>query len=298
VAYLLVGAELFVIAHEVAHVALGHLEHFDGVSYDLKAELEADALAFDIVRRFFDKTMNFGVARASLCQAFFLSITLLWERGMQYALRDSGSFRSATHPNFEERLNRFVEKLDEDPSEPTPGWYIYIHNAIRFATDPVVADELQSIVDSVGGLNGLSARVLPASHAQLGHLRPPRIDQWSITVAELLSAKDSRLHRLGLWFFLVMQPESALAIYEGIMDEDAKVNGIYEEALCSISPRYKSYLPRLRERFREEDRDDALENYKLQISEYLLGEAHYQLGEDRLRKGPMDDEFFDGINAA
>jgi hypothetical protein len=110
--YLLVGTELFVIAHKVAHVALGHLEQLNGRDYDLSAELEADALAFEVLTNHFDKTMNFGYARASLCEALFLSVTRLWEQGMQHAFNAvSIPFRSESHPTFKERLNHFISSF-------------------------------------------------------------------------------------------------------------------------------------------------------------------------------------------
>ena len=291
--YLLSGTELFVIAHEAAHVALGHLEDFDGNEYDLNAELAADALAFEVVEAYFDKTMNLGYARASLCQALFLSITRLWENGVQYAFQGLGTFRSESHPSFEKRLKHFVAALSSEESKATPGWYIYVHNAIRIATEKMANDILEDIIAEAGGIGGLSARVLPASHAYLGHMKRSRTDGWALTIGRLLVAEDSVDRRLGLWFLAKMAPYSVITLYEGIVDDDETVKTLCRDALCSVEPNYKSYMPRLLERFRETDKEDSLAEYKMHIASYLTAKAQSELGEERMNTDPMAPSFFD-----
>jgi hypothetical protein len=291
--YLLGGTELFVIAHEVAHVALGHLEDFDGNEYDLNAELAADTLAFEVVQALFNQTMNLGHARASLCQALFLSITRLWEHGVQYAFRELGTFRSESHPSFKQRHNHFVASLSSEKSETTPSWYIHVHSAIRIATEMMANDVLEGIITEAGGIGGLSARVLPASHADLGQMKTPRTDVWALTIGRLLVAEDRVDRRLGLWFLARMAPYSAITLYEGIVDDDETVKTLCRDALCSVEPIYKSYMPRLLERFREEDKEDSLAEYKMQIASHLTGKASLELGEERMNSDPMAPGFFD-----
>jgi hypothetical protein len=151
------------------------------------------------------------------------------------------------------------------------------------------------VIQSAGGLEGLSARVLPGSHAHLGHMRPPRDDQWSLTIGGLLIADNPALRRLGLWFLLKMVPGSILGLYDGIVDDDEPVRTLCRKALCSIEPLYEDYMPRLTQRFRETDQNDSLLEYKMSISIFALAKAKMDLGEDRLETDPMSPSFFDEL---
>jgi hypothetical protein len=292
-AYLLVGTELFVLAHEAAHVMLGHLDRSNHNAYTLDLELEADAVALKVLTRFFDETADFGYARASLCGALFLSITHLWESGMKQAFSIAGlQYHSEDHPSFQKRLENFIAGSEHAGHSETPPWYIFIHNAIRIAADLIGKGILTSIIDRAGGITGLSARVLPKSYAHLGRVRSPRENEWSITIGELLVSKDPGERQLGLWFLVKMAPESAIGLYDGITDEDENVNHLCREALCSVEPMYRSYLPRLVERFRETAQADSLLEYKIQISSLLVARAASELEDQSSQYDPMSASSF------
>jgi hypothetical protein len=114
-AYLLAGTELFVLAHELAHVLLGHLDEpldEDGAE---RRELAADEMALRIVTQFFRTDANHAVARACLCGSFFLSMVRMWETGLERILGDPQIAVSHTHPTSAARFRRFANALAEGP---------------------------------------------------------------------------------------------------------------------------------------------------------------------------------------
>jgi hypothetical protein len=182
--YLLVGAEIFLLAHEVAHVLLGHLDDSQGLCESTPdKEMAADNLALEIVTEFFRSEMNYPVARASLCATFFHSIVKVWERGITLITADQKAAQSHTHPMFEARFQSFVDKMSTLPDEETPGWYLMTHNAIRIATDLMSEAVLTDIASKANGESGVSWRVLPPAYAHLGHLRDYTIERWWVRIA-------------------------------------------------------------------------------------------------------------------
>jgi hypothetical protein len=163
------------------------------------------------------------------------------------------------------------------------------------ATNEISETALEQIIANAGGIGGLSARVLPASHAHLGHMRTPRPDVWALAIGELLVSGNPDDRKLGLWFLANMAPGSAIHLYEGIVDEEEDVKSLCRDALCSIEPMYKSYMPRLLERFRETDKEDGLEEYKMHIASYLTGKAIFELGKERISGDPMNPSFFSEV---
>jgi hypothetical protein len=285
--YLLIGTELFVLAHEAAHVALGHFDRFDPGTYDLKAELDADAVALEILAKYFGQKADYGTARASLCGFLFLSIMKLWEGAVQHALKlENVEFRSDSHPTFKKRIRNFARKIDSLQSSETPRWYIYIHTAIQFATD-IGTEELSKLVEQGGGARALNIRVMPDKYAHLANTNASRPDERALTIANLILAQEPVQRRLGLWFLSDFGSWPARNIYDGILDEDQPVQEIYRKAICSIEPLYQSYLPRLIERFREEDREDNLQEYKQHLSEELCCKAAWKLGDDADQADPV-----------
>ncbi len=295
-AYLLAGTELFVLAHEAAHAALGHFDHSGARTFDLKAELDADSFALDIVGRYFDETANYSTARASLCGLLFLSIMRLWETAIQHALALEGiKFSSDSHPTFKKRLDNFVKRFTASESSSTPGWYLYIHNAIQIATEMISAEELLKLIDQRGSASALHVRVMPEKYAHLANANSVRPDVGSLTMADLLLSEDPGNRRLGLWFLVDFGYPAARNMYDGTVDEDERIRETYQKTICSIEPMYKSYMPRLIERFREEDREDNLEEYKLHLCSYLVAKAASKLGDEAQKQDPMlmayrDDE--------
>lgn len=308
--YLLTGTELYVLAHEVAHILLGHL------SSDLSGkeiEFEADSLALKIVEEFFRAEMDFEYARASLSAFTFLAINAIWERAIMIAIRSKSISKeedrlerihkriagiddpeiNKSHPGAWSRFRNFAQDLASDRGK-TPGWYIHIHNAIRFASDEMSEDLIKGIVEEAGGISGLSTRVLPSTFIHEGHTRVTvREDVWWKTIAELLTAKEKKQQLLGRWLLVQLSPYSALGLYKGLESESKESAELFKKALVSIQPLYENDIPRLKERFRETAREDQEQIYRLNIASYLTAQVVVELGEDRAQGTPMDPGFFE-----
>ena len=293
-AYLLDGTELFVLAHELAHVLLGHLDRRGGENGEA-LELEADALALEIVTAYFRATTDYPVARASLCGLLFISMVKMWETGLEHLTGDDQIAKSHTHPISSARFQRFAQVLENSGEVETPPWYIHTHNAIRYLTGPMVAKNLNQISEVADTCGGLSARVLPQKYRHLGHFNIVVPERWWIKIARMITSTDSSERRIGLWLLVSYLPVSAVGIYRGIVDEDDVVREQCEAALLAIEPMYESYIPRLRERFRETAQVEEFEGYLYHLSTYLGGVAKNNLG-GVSDMDPMDPRFFDGIN--
>jgi hypothetical protein len=291
-AYLLVGTELFVIAHEIAHVLLGHLDA--GQPATPESEGDADELALKIVTQYFRREgTNYPSARATLCGTLFLSMTRAWETGLTNISKNETAGSWHTHPAFVERIQRFGKALETLSDKETPSWYIFIHNAIRIATEQMTTAAEAEMAQQDCGLESLSARVLPSSYAHLGHLNQFSRETYTITIAKLLTSGNPAEYRLGLWFLREGEPEPILGLYQGLLSEDPDTQAICERALMRLEPLYQSYIPRLRERFRETKRADEFEAYLLHLAAYLGAKVHYALKPERYEDGPMTPGFFD-----
>lgn len=276
--YLLVGAEIFLLAHEVAHVLLGHLDDSPGANESTPdKEIAADNLAVEIVTEFFRSEMNYPVARASLCAVFFLSIVKVWERGISLIVADQKAAQSHTHPMFEARFQSFVDKLNTLPEEETPGWYLMTHNAIRMATELMSEAVLTDIASKADGGSSVSSRVLPPGYAHLGHLSDYTVERWWTRLAGLLLDNDAANRNLGLWLFCQNAPDAAIGFYKGLLSDDDDAQRQFERALVSLQPMYESYIPRLKERFRETAQQAQFDEYLLNLSIYLVAMAEHEL---------------------
>jgi hypothetical protein len=291
-AYLLAGTELFVVAHEVAHVLLGHIDDpADGNALE-ERELAADELALRIVTTYFRAHTDFPVARASLCGSLFLSMVRLWEAGIARLTGDPEIARSHTHPAFASRLQRFTNALSAGQDEQTPNWYLFTHNAIRFATEMMATPALDVLAEKAQVSAGLSARVLPRAHQHLGHFNGWGEERYWLKVADLLTSAEVSHQRLGLWFLVRMSPSSALGLYLGLLSEDEAAQAKCQRALIAIEPLYANYIPRLRERYRQTEQDDGFDQYVLNLSTYLSGKAAHMLEKFVGTSGPMSPDFF------
>ena len=293
-AYLLVGTELFVLAHELAHVVLGHLDLPDGGNTEA-LELEADALALKIVTAFFRANTNYPVARASLCGFLFISMVKMWEAGLERLTGDGQIARSHTHPVSSARFQNYAQALEDGGDDETPPWYIHTHNAIRYLTELMLSEGLDAISRSATSSDGVSARVLPHSHQHLGHFNVAGDERWWTKLASMITSNDPAERRLGLWLLVAYLPSSAVGIYRGVVDENDAVRQQCEAALIAIEPIYASYIPRLRERYRETARAEEFEGYLHHLSTYLGAKASVKLG-DVAELDPMDERFFDGVD--
>lgn len=291
--YLLNGTELFVLAHEVAHILLGHFNEMRSGSYSQECELEADRLALKIVTEHFRIATNYPGARASLCSFLFLSINKLWEETCRAALEDAdGEVLATTHPTYEDRFESLVSALvEEERSEGTPEWYQFLHNGIRIAVDTMPQPFVEELLLHESGTRAFSARVMPRKFAHLGHFRESQGQRWLETVAELILSDNREERLIGLWLAWELRPYAGIGFYQSLMFEDARRRELFSNVLMSIEPIYESYLPTLMERFREEESEDQLLEYLFSISKHLYLVIANELGQRR-NDDPMHHLFF------
>ena len=151
----------------------------------------------------------------------------------------------------------------------------------------ISAEQLLKLIDQGGSASALHVRVMPEKYGYLANANSVRPDVGSLTIADLLLSQDPGDRRLGLWFLVDFGDPAARKMYDGIVDEDEGIRETYQKTICSIEPMYKSYMPRLIERFRGEDRADNLEEYKLHLCSYLVAKAASKLGDDAQMQDPM-----------
>lgn len=299
--YLLVGAELYVLAHELAHVRLGHLLG-DG-KLTPESELEADRLALSVLEAWFAENANYPTARASLAALTFLSINEVWERSIGIfvaeatesadvaAWRRDGPGVSTTHPRAFERFQNYAASLTKGAE--TPGWYIHVHNAIRLVGESLSTDALRELRARSKGIEDISVRALPAELSHRGHGRYlQREVAWAATVAGLLLSERPTDVLLGQWF-LASIPPVCEEFYRGLLSDNELEVAKYERAVVILEPMYRSYLPRLRERFRETAAQDQRDGYIAHLAMYLSFKAQSAIGESRADGTPMDPDFFE-----
>lgn len=290
--YLLSGTELFVFAHEAAHIRLGHLADESG-EHSPSRELDADALALRVLVEWFRmQGIDYPIARACLCGLLFLSLNRMWEWSLRRLLGTTQEPIQNSHPPTEERFRAFSEALDTVGPAETPRWYIHHFNAIRLATDELGSEALDDIAARCPDSSYLHAAVLPSQCAHLGHTRTFSPQIWCETVAELLTDCRPVNRKLGLWFLVEFRENMAAMLYEGLLSEDDAFRATCERALISVEPLYRAYLPRLRERFMEERRTGHLQEYVLNIAIPLLAKAQLELTPGGSQPDPMefDDE--------
>ena len=284
------GTELFVLAHELAHVLLGHLDSPADKNAE-ELELDADELALKIVTAYFRSQANYPVARASLCGLLFISMVRMWEEGLGRLTGNSQVAISHSHPVSTSRFERYASALENASEEDTPPWYIHTHNAIRHLTGLMLSEALDQLSEEAATGDGVSARVLPQSYQHLGHFNVPGLKRLWFKIATMIGSSDEIQHRLGLWLLVSYLPTSAIGLYEGIVDEDAAVRAGCEAALVRIQPMYASYIPRLRERYRETAQAEEFGAYVYNLSMYLGSYVSRELGEVA-DLDPMDPRFF------
>jgi hypothetical protein len=77
------------------------------------------------------------------------------------------------------------------------------------------------------------------------------------------------------------------ASYEGLISEDDVFRTKCENALISVEPFCRSYLPRLRERFLEERRAGRLGAYMLKIAISVIAKAKHELAPEGVVPDPI-----------
>ena len=292
IGYLLTGTEIYMVAHEIAHVVLGHLEG-DEMDVSPKIEMEADTFALDVLIRHFNSTMDHGHARAALCRAVFQSVNKMWETSLKYFFQVGESeFLGTRHPTWKTRMQHFEIPVDhvrnKEESEVPPFWFQIIHNAIGLTIEGMSDDEaLSGLLAQSNGVQGLSALSLgPFAHH--GHLNPASPFDWTRTIAKLVLSDVTSERQLGLWFLYHLGPSAAIHFYGAAFQEDEEdVRELCRNAILFIEPRYESYWNRLLERVRQEEEKDMSSQYKQRLGQYLSFSAGLKLGPECRDVDPM-----------
>ena len=97
---------------------------------------------------------------------------------------------------------------------------------------------------------------------------------------------------LARWFVLELGPAFELIYYRALLHghRNPEKERLFRDAVFSLQPLERPYLPRLKERFREESAKDALEEYLRRIAGTLGFKVTLDYG-DSLDLDPMDPGF-------
>ncbi|MEU1163621.1 hypothetical protein ABZ372_24385 [Streptomyces sp. NPDC005921] len=289
-AYLMAGAELYVIAHETAHVLLTHLD--TDMCMTPQQELAADELAHRILVHSFSRYADESEARAALAGFMFHGLNELWETTVVAALGevfDSGP--PGEHPSAAERALIFGRSV---PNITPPPWLAFDFTAVTLATRELPESLLPNLLIEVEQLGGINARAAPRALAHLCRAAAvPKEHHWVETVARLIASEERTDLLLGAWFLVDGFPDVAIAIYKGLDDDDdPDFQALCRSALITLEPLYEQYFPRLTERFREEYEEDKSADYWFKMSQYATMRAIGILGE-RAESAPWAFGFFD-----
>ena len=264
--YLLGGAELFVLAHEVGHVVLGHLAEGEAGA-DL--EYEADDFAFHVVERHFEtKGVGNALERAYLCGFLVLTMVGVWEKCVRSILSlDDEAMIDEHHPDFKSRFRNYSETLERlslgrQGDASLPGM-MFVHNAISMIdmlTTPQTIEEVIREADRRGGVSGLP---LGRMGRGVGSWQLPPRDVWNETIAELTLRGCEYEQALARWFVSELGQGFELNYYRCLLygDRDRRKERLFRDAVFALQPMYRDYFGRLKERFQEEAAEDRLEDY-------------------------------------
>jgi hypothetical protein len=289
-AYLLAGAELYVIAHETAHVLLSHLDTNKPMTP--QQELAADELAHRILVCSFSRYDGQSEARAALAGFMFHGLNELWETTVAAALGEVFDSRPAgEHPSAAERAIRFGRSV---PNITPPPWFAFVFTAVTLATRELPESLLPGLLVEAEQLGGINARAAPRALAHLCRASTtPKEHHWAETVARLITSEERADVLLGAWFLIDGFPDVAISLYEGLGDDDdPDFQALCRAALITLEPLYEHYFPRLTERFREEYERDKFDGYLLKMSQYAAMRAIGILGK-RAESVPWAFGFFD-----
>jgi hypothetical protein len=288
--YLLTGTEFYVLAHEAAHIVLGHVR---GGADMARPEIEfaADAWAVSLLTEHFRSFTEFPEARASLCAFFFHSLNGMWERAMRTGFAKAGlPFHTSTHPPVEARLARCQEQFSA-MSMVTPPWYGMVFNAIHLATGSMADPVIARLLACDGGISTFHARALPR-HTPHACFVAYTEKVWWRDIARLITSPHTPSRRLGLWFLLEFKPASAVGLYEGLLDEDPDHAQLCRQALIVVEPMYEGRLSGYIVRLRQAEAQGSLMPVIFQLSSWLYAVATEQLYAHGTPTQPMDPAFY------
>ncbi|MCT9084120.1 hypothetical protein [Streptomyces fulvoviolaceus] len=288
--YLMTGAELYVIAHEAAHVRLGHLDTDSPMTPE--EELAADELAHRILVNSFSRHDDQSEARAALAGFLFHGLNEMWEKTVSAALGEAFDSRPAgEHPPAAERTVSFGRSL---PDATPPPWFLFVFTAVDLATRHLPDSLLPGLLLEAERLGGINQRAAPRVLAHLCRASTAAKEHhWAETTARLIASEDRADVLLGAWFLVDGFPHIAIDLYKGLSDEDdPDFQALCRVALITLEPIYEHYFPRLAERFHEVYEQDKLDDYMVNMTRYATMQAIGILRE-RSDSAPWVAGFFD-----
>jgi hypothetical protein len=292
--YFLSGIELFIVAHEIAHVKLGHFASGNPIS--VADELDADRYAFRVVSTMMQPWTSSPRAYAQQAVSLFHQANVLWERALEQILGQAFSNRPRDeHPSPSQRLAVFRE---EELLGPDAQWTRA--SPIVFVSIQVVFDQLAELVlpelkDAIARAGGVHARALPASLAAIG--RHTRIDQernFAESLAGLLTAADRDRRLIGLWYVTSLHVAGTDWLIDGLTDDDDQEwQARCAAAIAAIDPvDPDGCLAQVRNLAEIGESKDARHAVRLALAHGLVERAEAALGPARVASTPSDPAFY------
>lgn len=257
-AHWLVGIELFVVNHEVAHLELGHNE--EDATLTAAEELAADELAISMLSSQFEhlgyhQTGGYAIGSGLL----FIGILQVW-RDLLSRLDDSLSDNSyGHHPHIDARLERLFSKEGEFATElrglPAPEMIPVGMAATSLPSQ--ISEEL--FPKGMVAASDINMRYLPQSLVHQG--RPnltPRTEAWRDSISELLLAGDEDLRRIGLWVLSEAGDGAFVQLFTDIAAGGEETEPAFE-VLEKIDPFYKQ-RQKVEKRLRQARLDGQLQD--------------------------------------
>ena len=251
-----------------------------------------------VVKHFEQVGAGNALERAYLCGYLVLTVIKVWETCVRHLLSlPDDAVLDPHHPNFDARFTNYSETLkqlaigrNEDDSS-LPG-LLLVHNAISMIDMATTPEVLEKLVRESQKKGGVSALALGQLGRDAGKWQLPPPDVWNETVAELVVDGSEYEQVLARWFVLHLGPGFELIYYRTLLHghRNPEKERLFRDAVFSLQPLYRAYLPRLKERFREESARDALEEYLHGIAGTLGFKAALDYG-DSLELDPMDPGF-------
>jgi hypothetical protein len=271
-AYILVGTEMFVIFHEIAHILSGHLEQDH--QWSLADEYQADQVALELMKIYFKQEVTLKgpfsnpEERAMTCNFLFLHLNKYWETVIKKGAAVHGLYpQFATHPSAEERFRNFDHVISKFSSAKTalPTWLMLTYTGINLLFNIILKETSDEIMTLSNGLDDFHKKVLPMELIHCGVISQINEYHWAMTVAELILGNDPEKRILGL---KLMYDDDYIiySTYKGILEEEEEISDLFKACLCAIQPIYKTYMPTLIQKFINFDNENTLGAYISQIS--------------------------------
>lgn len=292
--YFLSGVELFVLAHEIAHVKLGHFVSGNAIS--IADELDADRYAFRVVSTMMQPWTDAPRAYAQQAVSLFHQANVLWEHALGQILGDVFLNRPRDkHPSPAERLAVFrKEELLSPNAQWTSGTPV-VFTALQVIFDQLATLVLPEVTAAVARAGGVNARRLPPSLGAIA--RYTRIDQqrnFAETLAELLTSADRDRRLIGLWYVSSFHVAGTDWLIDGLIDDDdPEWQARCAAAIAAINPvDPEGCLAQVRKLATIGEPSEAGDEIRFGLAIGLVQRADAALGPARVASNPADPAFY------